>query len=382
MTDIEKLTLKIRDQVNENKGFISFDGFMAAALYEPGLGYYESAEVFGDKGDFVTGTDLGPWLALGFADLLIWGWESLGRPERWSLLEQGSGSGRLLADVLQLLHEHSMPRPSDIIVVERSAHMRKRQRERFDALGLSIRHVESLDGLETPTDPVLMFSNELPDAFPVRCFVWRNGNFFERGVGLDGNRFVWMDAEQPLADPPEIEPSLVEQWPEGYIGEWNPGLAAWQASVARAVGYGYVFTVDYGYRQSEYYRPGRLTGTLLGHAGHRTNEYVLEQPGSMDITAHVDFTALAKAGQKAGLEPVTWLTQGAWLAQSPSVQQAVAKLATSGKVDDIAMLAHAKRMLLPFGMGESFKLLIQSCGSQTLKPDYLQQFDKLSTLQV
>lgn len=384
MADKEKLTLKIRGQINENKGFLPFDAFMATALYEPGLGYYESAEVFGDKGDFVTGVDLGPWLALGFADLLIWGWEQLGRPEHWSLLEQGSGSGRLLADLLPLLKEHALPFPSDVIAVERSAHMRSRQTERFEALELNVRQLERLDDLEGPLDPCLMFSNELPDAFPVKCFAWRNGKFFERGVGPErnGNGFVWVDAAEPLADPPEVAPSLVAGWPEGYISEWNPGLAAWQASVARAVGRGYVFTVDYGYAQPEYYRSGRPTGTLLGHIGHRTHENVLEGPGSMDITAHVDFTALAKAGRNVGLNPVSWMSQGAWLAQSPSVQHRLATLAASGKVDDIAALAHAKRLMLPFGMGESFKLLIQSRGSQTAKPDYLQQFDKLSALQL
>lgn len=380
MTETGELTRLILRQVDENKGFLPFDRFMAMALYEPGLGYYEAAEVFGEKGDFVTAADLGPWLALGIVDLLVWGWENLGKPSSWTLLEQGSGSGRLLGEVLQLLQQRAVPFPADIIAVERSARMRKRQSEHFEALGLTIRQCETLAELEG-LDPCLMFSNELPDAFPVKCFTWKEGQFFERGVGAERGTLVWTDAAEPLLPPPAIEAPLTADWPQGYVSEWNPNLAAWQRNLAGVIGHGYVFTVDYGYSRTEYYRPGRVTGTLLGHIGHRTCEAVLEEPGSMDITAHVDFTALVEAGLSAGLVPVSWLSQGAWLAQSPGVQQQLKQLASSGKADDIAAIAHAKRLLLPFGMGETFKLLIQSRGSQTIRPPYLSQFDRLSALQ-
>ena len=383
MTKTGDLTQLIRRQIEENKGFLPFDRFMATALYETGLGYYESAEVFGGEGDFITAADLGPWLALGIADLLAWGWENLGKPAEWTLLEQGSGSGRLLGDVLQLLQQRAMPFPAVVIAIERSARMRERQRLHFESLGLSVHQYASLDELHG-LDPCLMFSNELPDAFPVKCFTWKEGCFFERGVGAgaESAAFVWQDAAEPLTSPPTITAALTAAWPEGYASEWNPNLASWQQAVAGSIGRGYVFTVDYGYSQAEYYRPGRLTGTLLGHIGHRTSEEVLNNPGSMDITAHVDFTALVEAGLPVGLEPVSWLSQGAWLAQSPGVQQQLQQLAASGKANDIATIAHAKRLLLPFGMGETFKLLIQSRGSQTIRPSYLSQFDRLSALQV
>jgi len=379
VTEPDQLSRIIRQQIVENHGFIGFDRFMSAALYEPGLGYYESAEVFGGSGDFVTGADLGPWLAIGFADLIEWGWQELGRPGEWTLLEQGSGSGRLLASVLEQLKQRGAV-PATVIAVERSANMRERQRACFEAAGHQVRQCASLDEVDR-LEPCVMFSNELPDAFPVRCFSWKNAEFYERGVTLDNRgEFVWQDAGEPLQSPPSIDHELTTAWQDGYISEWNPGLDAWQASIGRVLGKGFAFTVDYGYAQSEYYRPGRITGTLLAHLAHQTSEDVLSHPGSRDLTAHVDFTALARAGQRSGLRPVSWLSQGAWLAQSPGVQQALQQLATEGGAEAMATLAHAKRLLLPFGMGETFKLLVQSAGSQTERPSYLANFDKLSAL--
>jgi len=379
VTETDQLSRNIRQQIVENHGFIGFDRFMSAALYEPHLGYYELAEVFGGSGDFVTGADLGPWLAIGFADLVEWGWHELGSPSEWILLEQGSGSGRLLASVLDILSQRGIA-PTTVIAVERSDGMRERQRQLFEAKGLNVRQSTSLDELDR-LEPCLMFSNELPDAFPVRCFSWRKGSFFERGVALDSDGdFIWQDANEPLPDPPAIDNLLTAAWPEGYASEWNPGLPEWQTAVGRVLGQGIAFTVDYGYAQSEYYRPGRITGTLLAHLAHQTSEDVLSDPGSRDITAHVDFTALATAGLDAGLYPVAWLSQGAWLAQSPGVQQTLQKLAAEGGAEAMATLAHAKRLLLPFGMGETFKLLVQSAGSQTERPSYLANFDKLSAL--
>ena len=379
MPDSRKLEKIIRQRIEEAGGFLPFDRFMQAALYEPGLGYYESAEIFGEEGDFVTAPDLGPWLSYGLYDLIVWGWQRFGSGAEWTLIEQGSGAGRLLLSLLNLLAGHPELMPTRVISVERSGRLRDRQRQLFDQHGFKVEIASTLQDIE-PQGQAIAFSNELPDAFPVRCFRWRQGSLIERGVSLDDGKLCWRDADAPLADAPEIAGELRQAWPEDYCSEWNPALATWQQELAAAVQSGFVFTIDYGYAEQEYYRPGRLEGSLLAHIRHQTSEDLLAHVGEQDITAHVDFTALVKAGQAAGLTPLVWMSQGGWLAQSPSVQAYVQSLAHKPDNESMRQLAHAKRLLLPFGMGEMFKLLIQSKGLDAKKPDYLNQFDHLAAL--
>jgi len=379
MSDHQQLEKIIQKSIEEAGGFISFDRFMQAALYEPGLGYYESKTVFGEKGDFVTAPELGPWLSLGFADLLFWAWKELGEPGEWTLLEQGSGSGKLLASTLDLISQFSMQSPTAVISVERSEQLRERQAALFAERGFEVMVVASLEEL-SPRENIVVFSNELPDAFPVRCFRRKGGQFFERGVALSGHGFEWKDGETAIEIGPDITPELVKGWQDGYVSEWNPGLELWQQQLSNIVECGYIFTVDYGYSQQEYYREGRVEGSLIAHIGQKTSEDVLSDPGSRDITAHVDFTALVQAGNRAGLSPQLWMSQGGWLAQSPSVQSFVQSLAMQNDAISMHLMAHAKRVLMPFGMGEVFKLLIQSKGLQGERPDYLKQFDHLDHL--
>lgn len=375
------LTAQIAQHIQAaNGGWISFDTFMQQALYAPGLGYYETREVFGREGDFLTGPDTGPWLSLGLADLIEWGWNELGRPSEWSLVEQGGGSGRLLADVLALLSGRDIVMPQHIHAVERSGQMRERQKQAYAMSGVSVQQHASLAELHE-VDNLMYFSNELPDAFPVRCFI-RQGTLRERGVGLDEDGdFCWRDmpAEAP-GSLPAISTGVVQQWPEGYFSEWNPHLSGWQADVSRIMRRGFVFSVDYGFSQTEYYRPHRVEGTLLGHLKHQPVHDVLSDPGSRDITAHVDFTAMGRAGRDAGLSMQCWITQGAWLAQSPSLQACIRQAAMQNTAESMALMGGAKRMLLPQGMGELFKLCVQCKGMGDAAPAYLERFNRMHAL--
>lgn len=375
----DELNTILQRRIAEAGGWLPFDQFMQSALYEPGLGYYESAQVFGEKGDFVTGAELGPWLALALGDLIAWGWERLGRPDQWCLLEQGGGTGELLLAVINNLQKRDIPLPTRVVAVEACAAMRQRQHEAYARSGVEVMQADSLDALK-PQENCLMFCNELVDALPVKSFIYRGGEMFERGVIWNGEVFAWQAAEDTLRDGPAIDAAIREQWPDGYISEWNPNLDDWQTSVARVVGHGYLFCVDYGYAQSEYYRPQRIEGTLLAYAGHQASDHVLSNPGGQDITAHVDFTAMCSAGKRAGLHPCCWISQGAWLAQSPSVQRYVQGLAADPDAAGMQALAHAKRMMLPNGMGELFKLCIQTCGSDSEPPSYLESFDRVQAL--
>jgi SAM-dependent MidA family methyltransferase len=374
----EALRQRIAGRIADRKGWISFEDFMREALYAPGLGYYESAEVFGAGGDFFTGVEVGPWLALGFADLLEWGWRQLASPSEWTLIEQGGGDGRLLCDVLRLLDERGMAMPVRIFAVERSVHMQQRQQAAYASLGSKVQIVCGLDELPA-CENALFFCNELPDAFPVRCLVKQEGGLHERGVGLDASgHFVWQTSETQVF--PGIDERFVAAWPEGYISEWNPHLTDWQAGISSCMRRGFVFCVDYGYAQSEYYRPQRIEGTLLAHHKHEAVHDVLSDPGSRDITAHIDFTALARAGRDAGFSMTCWMAQGAWLAQSPSVQSRIREIAMQRTEQSAAQLAGAKRMLLPQGMGELFKLAVQIKGVESTAPDFLASFNRIDAL--
>ena len=371
------LTEHILTRLQENGGAISFQDWMHAALYEPKLGYYESEQVFGQEGDFTTAAAMGPWLALGFAETIQKSWLALGKPENWTLIEQGGGSGDLLCNTLDALKDLGLS-PSQIIAVEISGQLRKRQKENFEKHGFGVLQSATLTDI-TPVDTAIMFSNELPDAFAVRSFIWKNGQKIERGVDWDGEKFIW--TELNLMRDSNISNEIQNQWPEGYIGEINPHLPEWQQQISNIMKKGVVLTVDYGYTQQEYYRPQRIEGTLMGHFKHQVVNDVLQlSPGLCDITAHVDFSALKQAGESVALEAMAYTTQGAWLAQSSLVQQHIQKLAENPDVNSIALVTQAKRLMLPNGMGESFKLLIQGKGIENVPNLRIPAFDRLETL--
>jgi SAM-dependent MidA family methyltransferase len=379
MTDRKwQLTSILQSRIRRAGGWIPFDGFMNAALYEPGLGYYESQQAFGERGDFVTASSMGRWLSLALMDLIDWGWRRLGSPDSWCLIEQGGGDGRLLVDLVQLVRERGLREPAQVIAVEASEHMRERQRENYDLAGIEVKQVARLSDVDR-CENGLMFCNELLDAMPVRCFEYAGEKLYERGVINAGEGFGWQRGPEVTVGGPRIPEDIRSGWTEGYISEWNPGLENWQREVASAIGRGYIFCVDYGYPRKEYYRPQRREGTLLAHSGHRTREDVLTDPGSMDITAHVDFSALRLAGIEHGLLPVTFMSQGAWLAQSPSVQEWIENMAASPD-QYLDEMSHLKRLMLPFGMGEIFKLYVQASHAPVDAPPYLSRFNRLDAL--
>ncbi|MFQ5355543.1 MAG: class I SAM-dependent methyltransferase [Mariprofundaceae bacterium] len=379
MTDrTEQLNTIIRDRIRKGGGWIRFDEFMQAALYEPELGYYESSQAFGEQGDFVTGVSMGPWLALALTDLIYWGWKNMGEPEQWHLIEQGGGEGKLLLDVVNILQDSSMPQPAQIIAVESSKMMRQRQKKHYDQAGVIVTQYSRLTDVSVGEN-CLMFCNELLDAMPVRCFEYSGNGLYERGVVNHAHGFGWQKRTDPLEDSTVIPETITSTWPEKYSSEWNPNLELWQQDVASVVQRGYVFCVDYGYARSEYYRSQRHEGTLLGHKQHQVSEDVLSLPGSMDITAHIDFSSLRASGLAYEMQPIVFMTQGAWLAQSPSVQKKIESMATEPgqHLDEIA---HIKRLMLPFGMGELFKLYLQARHVPNNTPPHLSSFNRLGLL--
>ncbi len=372
------LTEFILGLMQKNGGAIPFQSWMNAALYAPKLGYYESETIFGKTGDFTTAAAMGNWLALAFAESIHKSWQAMGEPNHWTLLEQGGGNGVLLCNTLAQLATLGLT-PPHIIAVETSEQLRQRQADNFAKHRFTVQQATHLQDIK-PVENLIMFSNELPDAFPVQCFQYKDEQTIERGVDWDGQTFIWADLAPTKLD---IGKHIQDKWQDGYISEFNPHLSSWQQDVSSLFERGVVLTVDYGYTQQEYYRAQRMEGTLMGHYQHQVVEDVLKlSPGLCDITAHVDFTALKKSGESAGLNSIAYTTQGAWLAQSASVQQHLQELAAHPSVDNMKQITQAKHLMLPTGMGESFKLLIQGKGLDESSSQSLvsPSFDRLHTL--
>ena len=282
-------------------GPIPFRDFMDAALYHPEHGYYTSGCArIGRSGDFFTSVSTGPLfgalLARQFAEI----WTRLGEPAEFTIVEQGAHRGDGARDVLTALRAQSPScfAATRCAVIEPSDFLRAAQNTTLAEFAARVRWFDTLDAL--PPFTGVHFSNELPDAFPVHAVVWDGGAWRESHVALDGDRFVFTDwaitspaLQNALAQLPPV--------PAGYRTEVNLAAPAWIAALAAKLTRGFVLVIDYGFSRAEYYRPERTTGTLTGYAQHRRVDDLLAAPGETDLTAHVDFTALAECAIAAGL---------------------------------------------------------------------------------
>ena len=284
----------LRSLIDSQGGWISFATYMAEALYTPGLGYYSGgAHKFGPGGDFITAPELTPLFGQALASQ-VQQIMSLSAPH---VIEAGAGTGLLAADLLLEL-ELRGALPDSYAILEVSGELRERQ---FDTLAAKVPHLASrvqwLDGLPEHFSGALV-ANEVLDVMPVHLIAWRPEGIFERGVALgDEGHFVW--ADQPATGKvAEAAAALDLPLPEEgeYVSELNLAGRAWVAEWAARLDKGAMLLVDYGYPRAEYYLPSRSTGTLLCYFRHHAHGDPFLWPGLNDITAFVDFTAIAEAG--------------------------------------------------------------------------------------
>jgi SAM-dependent MidA family methyltransferase len=352
----------IQEQVIAAGGSIPFWKFMELALYAPGLGYYSAgATKFGDAGDFVTAPEISPLFAACVADALAPVLQQLG-PEA-VFVEVGGGSGAFAESCMaKLLANDALP--ARYAILEPSADLRERQRERLQERlpPLLFELVEWLDGPIQDAWSGVLFANEVVDALPSPRFVIRGGEVFEEHVALDGEgRFLRSDrpADPMLAAAVRnIERRLPEPLAEGYRSEALAQLPYWLQAVVGGMGAGALLFVDYGYARGEYYQPQRRDGTLRAFRRHHLVEDVFAHPGLQDITASVDFTALAEAGTGAGFDFAGYCSQASFLIGN-RLQENLA-LAESRAADDVArhnLRQQAKLLTLPGEMGERFQAI-------------------------
>ena len=346
----EILARAIAAEIVEHGGWLPFSRFMELALYAPGLGYYGGgAQKFGAAGDFITSPEITPL----FAQCLATQAAEIMAASEAEIIEVGAGSGVLAADLLLAL-EADGAAPHRYRILELSGELRARQAQTLAerAPHLAAR-VEWLDALPQRFSG-LVLGNEVADAMPVSLLVWTGQGIFERGViNVDGSSFAWEDrpARAQLltaAEALHVEPP--------YVSEIGLTAAAWVGEWGRVVERGALLLIDYGYPQREYYHPQRDRGTLMCHYRHRHHEDPLWLPGLNDITAHVDFTAVASAAHDSGLELLGYTSQARFLLNC-GVTERLGKLLDQGDRVYLTASRAVTKLISPEEMGERFKVI-------------------------
>lgn len=351
-------------------GPLPFSKFMESCLYHPEFGYYMTArQRIGRSGDFFTSSCVHALFGGLIARQLHQMWEILGCPANFIIAEQGAGEGHLSLDILNTI-EVDFPEFYNLLryrIVEISAVNRIRQAELLAKHRCSIEWCEQSD-LAGMTG--CYFSNELIDAFPVHLVEKRGDELLEVYVDVENGIFY-----EVLLKPSTEELSGYFNWigvdiVEGNRAEINLAAPAWIRNVAELMLRGFVMTIDYGYLAAELYAPWRTSGSLMCYYQHTSGENPYLRLGQQDLTAHVDFTALIKAGDESGLQNLFYGDQCKFLLGLGFVDALLAAQEREQEQHRAqALRLTLKNLILPDGgMGEIFKVLIQGkeVGSQKL----------------
>lgn len=361
----------IRERIEQHDGWISFEQFMDLALYAPGLGYYSAgAKKLGADGDFITAPLLGQQFAGCLArqcDEII---KNLPTDQPATIIEFGAGTGQFALDFLTHLESlHGVAPLPRYLIVETSADLKQRQQHL-----IATNHPEYLDIIKwvstIPEDGIngVIIANELLDALPVMRFqIDSNGQAKELGVSIINDQFDWQVTTHLI---PEVLQQRLHPYtlPPGYQSEIGLQAEGWIRSVGEKLLTGVMILIDYGFPQAEFYHWDRVQGTLMCHHRHSAHDNPFYFPGIQDITAHMDFSALADAAYDAGLEVVGYCDQGGFLLslgllenfanlQNNARQNNAKQSNTMTNRQSISMSQEIKTLTLPHQMGELFKVI-------------------------
>jgi SAM-dependent MidA family methyltransferase len=350
MTEPDSLTtdmrLRVHKAISDAQGWLPFDQFMALALYEPGLGYYANQQPkFGSMpqsgSDFVTAPELSPLFGATLAQQVAEALAATGTDEVW---EFGAGSGALAQQLLAELKRLGYPLKR-YNIMDLSSTLKARQQVKLAEWGDQVQWLsqwpDSLQGV--------VVGNEVLDAMPVKLLHRIQGQWHERGVVLADNEhgLAWQDR------PTELRPPMAPVGEHDYLTEIQPQAEAFMASLAERLlassKGGAAFFLDYGFPESEYFHPERHMGTVMCHQAHKADPNPLDNVGLKDITAHVNFTGIALAGQDAGLQVLGYTSQARFLLN----------LGMAERMADAPLVerAQAMKLLSEHEMGELFKVI-------------------------
>lgn len=353
MTSLDQIII---DRIRA-EGPLNFEAFMETALYYPALGYYtKESSLIGRAGDFYTSPHVHALFGATLGRQLEEMWRLLGRPTLFQAVEMGAGMGYLAKDLLDSLKDRELYRHLAYTIIELNPAMRQRQQELLQehagrvAWAAEVRELPPITGC--------FLSNELLDAFPVRLV-----------EGGDGLREVYVTytgeggfSEITTPCSPEVAAYFDEfsiTLPAGYRTEANLRIGPWLRQIAGRLAEGFVLTIDYGYSAEEYYSEERSRGTLLCYYRHQVNEDPYRHIGEQDMTAHVNFSALKKWGERHGLKTVGFCPQGSYLVAAGIDELITAHL---GAAPDPFELAKVKKLLFPQGLGATHHVLAQHKG--------------------
>lgn len=344
----------IAHDIRHHSGWISFSRYMELALYAPGLGYYSGgAAKLGKEGDFTTAPELTPLFGGALAQVAA---DLMGKTAP-QIIEFGAGTGKLARDILTELAALGAP-IEQYAIVELSGELRARQQH-------TLRDFPQVTWLEQfpAAYSGVVIGNEVLDAMPVHLVVKTEQGWKERGIGLSSRKFVYRDRA--------CESWLIDQIPEaealpvGYLTEVHPVSIAFMNSLAAMLCAGYAdsghggaaILIDYGFPAHEYYLAQRTHGTLMCHYRHHAHDDPLYLPGLQDITAHVDFTAMARAAVTHGLDMLGYMSQAAFLIEA-GIGDLLLRTSPSDQMRYLPQANMVQKLTSPAEMGELFKVLV------------------------
>jgi SAM-dependent MidA family methyltransferase len=332
---------RIAGEIAAAGGWIGFERYMELVLYAPGLGYYARGDrQFGvmpaSGSDFVTAPELSPLFGRALARQIA---QALGATDTREVWEFGGGSGALAAQMLEALGG----RVERYVIVELSGALRSRQRNTLEAQ--VPQHAGKVSWAERLPDAIeaVVVGNEVLDAMPVTLLHYNGERWFERGVAQECGRLVFEDR------PTDWRPPLAERAVPGTTTELQRQGEGFVRTLASVLRRGAAFFIDYGFPEAEYHHPQRVGGTLMCHRSHQSDTDPLADPGEKDVTAHVNFTGIALAGQDAGLQVLGYTSQARFLINCGLVDEL--------RGADLRSTAHAQKLLTEHEMGELFKVI-------------------------
>ncbi|MGX5658772.1 class I SAM-dependent methyltransferase [Castellaniella ginsengisoli] len=349
----------LAERIRDAGGWLPFERWMEAALYAPGLGYYSAGSAkFHRDGDFTTAPETSPLFGRALARQVAQVLEASGSTR---VLEFGAGSGALAAALIPALREQGLEVEYEIL--ELSADLRARQQDRLSAWAGRVRWLDALPAAFNGC----VVANEVLDAMPAVLFRWNAAGAPELlGVALDARPeaaapFRWATREAP----PPTAAALAARMPPltGYQSEMNPQAEAWVRDLGRWLQRGAALLIDYGFPRAEYYHPQRLRGTLMCHFRHYAHDQALILAGLQDITAHVDFTAMADAALDGGLDVLGYTSQARFLMNAGLTD--LIRAPGDDPAQRARQLTALNTLLSEAEMGELFKVLAVGRGLET-----------------
>ena len=308
------LLAKIRARIAQS-GPVRFRDYMQMALYDPEFGYYASqSQKVGKEGDFVTSVSVGECFGLILARRLFAFWEENGRPGAFHIIEPGAHTGTLCADILGEIQSYSAPFFETVHyhLIEATPFLRDAQQatlgKRFMGKYSSYPSLAEVQGLHG-----VVISNELIDAFPVDLVKFQDGKWWQLYVDDSEGELTFIMEEPGDLTLQKFCATLGDTFPDGYLTEFNPGIASFVQDASSALSSGLMITIDYGHHGEDYYHPARTTGTLQTYHQHQKSDDPLAFPGAIDITCHVDFSCVISEATAAGFSEPNLSTQASYL---------------------------------------------------------------------